>query len=74
MKLQEDKDLVLQQLDAELKKDRTKSIQFILLISGLVEMTRKRVGRNLSYFYRRMSNVPRKGKNKICRFNNRRCD
>lgn len=51
MKLQEDKDLVLQQLDAELKKDRTKNNIVHFTDLGLVEMTRKRVGRNLSYFY-----------------------
>ena len=51
MKLQEDKDLVLQQLDAELKKDRTKNNIVHFTDLGLIEMTRKRVGRNLSYFY-----------------------
>ena len=51
MKFQEDKDLVLQQLDAELKKDRTKNNIVHFTDLGLVEMTRKRVGRNLSYFY-----------------------
>lgn len=51
MKLQEDKDLVLQQLDSELKKDRIKNNIVHFTDLGLVEMTRKRVGRNLSYFY-----------------------
>lgn len=51
MKLQEDKDLVVQQLDAELKKDRIKNNIIHFTDLGLVEMTRKRVGRNLSYFY-----------------------
>lgn len=51
MKLQEDKELVLQQLDAELKRDRIKNNIVHFTDLGLVEMTRKRVGRNLSYFY-----------------------
>jgi len=51
MKLQEDKDLVIQQLDSELKKDRLKNNIVHFTDLGLIEMTRKRVGRNLSYFY-----------------------
>ena len=51
MKLQEDKELVLQQLDAELKRDRIKNNIVHFTDLGLVEMTRKRVGRTLSYFY-----------------------
>ena len=51
MKLQEDKELVVQQLDSELKKDRTKNNIVHFTDLGLVEMTRKRVGRQLSYFY-----------------------
>ncbi|MDP0488038.1 MAG: ribonuclease E/G, partial [Fusobacterium sp. JB020] len=50
-KLQEDKDLVIQQLDSELKKDRLKNNIVHFTDLGLIEMTRKRVGRNLSYFY-----------------------
>ena len=51
MRLEEDKELVVQQLDSELKKDRTKNNIVHFTDLGLVEMTRKRVGRQLSYFY-----------------------
>ncbi len=51
MKLQEDKDLVFKQLELELKKDRLKNNIVHFTDLGLIEMTRKRVGRNLSYFY-----------------------
>lgn len=51
MKFQEDKDLVFKQLDLELKKDRLKNNIVHFTDLGLIEMTRKRVGRNLSYFY-----------------------
>ena len=51
MKLQEDKDKVLAELEKELKKDRIKNNIVHFTDLGLVEMTRKRVGRNLSYFY-----------------------
>ncbi|WP_300328352.1 Rne/Rng family ribonuclease [Fusobacterium sp.] len=51
MKLQEDKDLVIQQLDAELQRDRIKNNIVHFTDLGLIEMTRKRVGRTLSYFY-----------------------
>lgn len=51
MKLQEDKDLVIEKLELELKKDRLKNNIVHFTDLGLIEMTRKRVGRNLSYFY-----------------------
>lgn len=51
MKVEEDKEVVLQQLEAELKKDRIKNNIVHFTDLGLVEMTRKRVGRQLNYFY-----------------------
>lgn len=51
MKLEEDKNLVVQQLESELRKDRIKNNIVHFTDLGLIEMTRKRVGRNLSYFY-----------------------
>lgn len=51
MRLQEDKDLVIQKLELELRKDRLKNNIVHFTDLGLIEMTRKRVGRNLSYFY-----------------------
>ena len=64
MKLQEDKDLVIQQLDAELQKDRIKNNIVHFTDLGLIEMTRKRVGRALSYFYEKECPIC-KGKGKI---------
>ncbi|NME36790.1 MULTISPECIES: Rne/Rng family ribonuclease [Fusobacterium] len=64
MKLEEDKELVLQQLGAELGRDRIKNNIVHFTDLGLVEMTRKRVGRNLSYFYEEECPLC-KGKGKI---------
>lgn len=64
MKLEEDKELVLQQLGAELGRDRIKNNIVHFTDLGLVEMTRKRVGRHLSYFYEEECPLC-KGKGKI---------
>ncbi len=64
MKVQEDKEEVLRELEKELGKDRIKNTIVHFTDLGLVEMTRKRVGRNISYFYEKECPVC-KGKGKV---------
>lgn len=48
MEEEEHQNMVIDTLKSELKKDRTKSVVFGMTELGLVEMTRKKVGRRLS--------------------------
>nr|WP_307774855.1 Rne/Rng family ribonuclease [uncultured Cetobacterium sp.] len=51
MKLEEDKETVLAILEESLKKDRVKTNIIHFTDLGLVEMTRKRTGKPLSYYF-----------------------
>ncbi|MEG1582715.1 MAG: Rne/Rng family ribonuclease [Cetobacterium sp.] len=51
MKVEEDKEKVLKVLDENLAKDRVKTNIIHFTDLGLVEMTRKRIGKPLSYYF-----------------------